>query len=505
MLEIRIKKYKWSLLLLLLSIFTFAACTNNVETDGSESEEINYSYTETEPTETEKAAPAEVEKDRPQFGAHGLPLIYLTEEARDIVLEDFDYLVELLLENAPTQVVVNRRFGVPFEDVLAHMRSNIEQMEPVESLHFIMMGDEDLHRELPTDAREIAAEYLSSVLLWLTIELEFLGHLSPQTLEGYVEMLEIHLAMLHQMEVVDDRIMINGEDQGSASSLPWLQRRADAFSAEASLWFYGITLDDINLYRDMEDFGFREEGNVTTDILEEGHIAYLHINSFMNNRAFDSEILFPFYEEVQDFEHLIIDLRGNGGGTLAYLNYIIPMLIDEPVEASYHEFLMAGALVYRELDEDEMDRDGDETAEVALVTDFMEDHDFPYFNRADLAILEYVVTWSLTFEPREDHIPFAGDIWILVDDGSASLSEMMAMIAIDSGFATVVGEPTAGVTPAMHTYISLPNTGIVYRMDLGYIIDAQGRSLEEHGVTPDIPNARGRDALDTVLDLISEQ
>lgn len=490
MIKIRMKTYKWSLLLLLLSIFTLAACTNNEATDVSET-----SYTE--PSETEVA--------QLEFGMHGLPLIHLTEEARDLVLEDFDYLAEQLLANAPTQVVVERRFDVSFEDVLAHMRNSIEQMEPIESLHFIMMGEEEPRETMPTDARSIAADYLSSLLLWFTFDLEFLGHLSPQPLESYVEMLEIHLAMLHQMEIVDDRIMIGDEDQGSASSVPWLQRRADAFSAEASFWFYGITLDDIDLYRDMADFGFREEGNVTTTILEEGRIAYLQINSFMNNRAFDSEILFPFYEEVQDFEHLIIDLRGNGGGTVAYLNYIIPMLIDEPIEASYHEFLMSGELVYRELDEDEIVSDEGEMVEVLLAADFMKDHHFPYFNSADLAILTYVVTWPLTFEPREDHFPFAGDIWILVDGDSASLSELLAMIAIDSGFATVVGEPTAGVTPAMHTYISLPNTGIVYRMDMGYIIDARGRSLEEYGVTPDIPNAPGRDALETVLDLISKQ
>lgn len=489
----KIKNYMWSFLLLLLSIVTLVACTGNESSDETEQN----GNTETSSTETVV--------DTVEFGMHGLPLIHLTEEARDIVLEDFDYLAELLLENAPTQVVLERRFGVSLEELLTHMRSNIEQMEPVESLQFIMMSEEMPSEEfsLPTDPREIAAEYLSSVLLWLTIELEFLGHLSPQPLEGYVEMLEIHLAMLHQMEIVDGRIMIGDEDQGSVYSLPWLQRRADAFSAEASLWFYGLTLDDIDLYRDMDDFGFREEGNVTTEILEEGRIAYIQIDSFMNNRAFDSEILFPFYEEVQDFEHLIIDLRGNGGGTMAYLNYIIPMLVDEPVTASYHEFLMAGELVYREIN-DEVDPD-DDPVEFFTVAEFMEENDFPYFKHADLEILEYVITWPLIFEPREDRIPFAGEIWILVDNGSASLSELLAMIAIDSGFATVVGESTAGVTPAMHTYISLPNTGIVYRMDIGYIIDAEGRSLEEYGVTPDILNAPGRNALETVLDLIRKK
>jgi len=468
-----VKKAKWLLLLIVLPVFTLVACVNNEE------------------------------ESRTEVGPHGLPLIHLTEAARDIVLEDFDYLVELLLENVPSQAVLERRIGASLEDVLAFMRGNIIALEPVESLHFIIMGEDEPSDEMPTDARELAAEYLATLLLWLTFDLDGLGHLAPQTLGGYTEALEIHLAILHQMEIVDDRIIVNDEDFGAVSSLPWLQRRVDAFSAEAALWFYGVDLSDINLYREVGDFGFREEGNVTTEIIEEGRIAYFHINNFMNNRAFDSEILFPFYEEVQDFEHLIIDLRGNSGGTRAYLDYIVSMLIDEPIEAAYHEFFMAGYLVYRELEDDETVSDEDRL-EILIASEFIKEESLSYFNTADLDILQYVVTWPLEFEPREDNIPFSGEIWILVDNDSASLSELMAMIAISSGFATVVGEPTAGITPATHVYISLPNTGIVYRMDIGYIVDAQGRSLEEYGVAPDIVIDPGSDALEIVLGLINE-
>ena len=442
------------------------------------------------------------EEERVEVGPHGFPLIHLTEEARDIVLEDFDYLTALLLENVPSQAVLERRLGLSLETVLAFMRDNIVLMEPIESLHFIIMGEDLPSTEIPTEVRELAAQYLATLLLWLTFDLEGLGHLSPQTFDGYREALEIHLAILHQMEIVDDRIMVNDEDFGGLSSLPWLQRRVDAFSAEASLWFYGVDLADVDLYREVGDFGFREEGNVTTEIIEEGRIAHLHINNFMNNRAFDSEILFPFYEEIQDFEHLIIDLRGNGGGVRAYLDYIISMLIDEPIEASYHEFFMAGDLVHRELEEDETASDED-SVEVLMASELIKEENLPHFNSTDLALLHYAVTWPLDFEPREDNIPFSGEIWLLVDGGSASLSELMAMVAIYSGFATVVGEPTAGITPATHVYISLPNTGIVYRMDIGYIVDAQGRSLEEYGVTPDIVIDSGSDALEVVLGLIN--
>jgi len=445
--------------------------------------------------------PSPIESEtQTQFGHNGLPLIFLTEEARDIALLDFDYLTVLLLENAPSQVVVERRFGISLEWILEFLRDSIYNMEPIESLHFLLMGEEEPVEEFSTDPVILAGEYLSSLLLWLAFDFESLGHLGPQSLAGYQEMLEIHLALLHQMEIVDGRLMIGEEDHGSASSLPWLKRRADVFSQEAALAFYGLALTDINLYREIDDFGFREEGNVTTEIIEQGRIAYFRIASFMNNRAFDSEILFPFYEEIQDFEHLIIDLRGNGGGTMAYLDYIIPMLIDEPIKASYHEFFMAGELIYREFDDE--DFEDEDRAELILAREFLAEQAFSYFNEDDLKALEYVVTWPLNFEPRDDNIPFSGKIWLLVDEYSASLSELMAIIAIDTGFATVVGTPTAGITPAQHVYISLPYTGIVYRIDIGYIVDSKGRSIEEYGIIPDII-IESADALETVLKLIN--
>jgi len=55
-----------------------------------------------------------------------------------------------------------------------------------------------------------------------------------------------------------------------------------------------------------------------------------------------------------------------------------------------------------------------------------------------------------------------------------------------------------------HIYIALPNTGIIWRIDIGYRTDAMGCSLEVYGIAPQVQNFEGMDALETVLELIAQ-
>jgi len=146
---------------------------------------------------------------------------------------------------------------------------------------------------------------------------------------------------------------------------------------------------------------------------------------------------------------------------------------------------------------------GEETTDVQMtMEELLAAHDLPYLNEDDLMFFAYAILRHTEVEPAEENVPFAGDIWLLIDEGSASASEIFAMFSLYSGFATVVGEPTAGVTGVMTTFVSLPNTGILFRVDTASKIDAHGRAIEEFGVQPDILIAPGDDALDVVLELL---
>jgi len=493
----RVKKPKGLWLIVILSAFVFVACTN--DEDQVEYGENGYDELAEAP-ENGDDAPDEVEEstevveDRAPFVPRWLSITLVTEGERDMMLEDLDYLAEFMLENAPTLGVFERRFGIAMEDAFADMRYGIYNLE---------VSD---HISTEEQDREAAANNLYRLLVWFEEQVERMGHFGPVWSGTYINLLETALARENQSEIIDNRVTIDGEDFGDASRLQgWI----DVYAADATLWFYDVELDDLDLYQDLSVVGWEIEGNVTTEIIEEDRIAYFSIGSFASIATLDSEILFPFFEEVQGFEHLIIDLRGNTGGFPIYFEqYVMAMLIDSPVEVRFNEFSTSGAAAREEA---ELSLDWPITGrttsadEILLAADFVNEQSFPYFNEADLEILTYVIPWLVEVEPREDNIPFAGEIWLLVDHMSGSASEFAAMKSIYSGFATVVGVPTRRVTPVQTTHVSLPNTGILFRVDVGYIIDDLGRSLEEYGVTPDIVIELGSDALDVVLDLIEEQ
>ena len=492
-----------------LSAFVLTACTRPSVTDyqNNQQNEITNDINQEEVIEAPHCnidAKMEIPVDV-QLSDTNLPLIYLTAEACQLVLTDFDYLAEIIIANMPAQVIAPSRLGMQMDELLNVFRDWIVNFEPIESLHsfamngYVSWGDTS---PLPTDDRELAAHYLSSLLFWLSIEVDSLGHLSPRIFDTYWEQLEHAAASLHQSEIIDGRLFHDDE-------LGWdvrlAQHRYDAFSTESTLWFFGVDMSDLDLYRELSDIGFREEENIITEIIENGHIAYFRIRNFSNSPQFDSEILFPFFAEIQDFDHLIIDLRSNPGGWAHYFTeYIVGMLIEEPVVAYQNEFFMSGDLS-RQIAEYSLADWFGSAEEILSAREFVYQNDFPDFNYDDLTILTYVIPWRLVIEPRENNIPFSGKIWLLVNESSASASETAAVISMSSGFATVVGQNTMGVTGTMHTYISLPNTGILFRIDTGYTIDADGRQLERFGVTPDIilPLHDQPFELDGILEIIA--
>ncbi|MCS6996068.1 MAG: S41 family peptidase [Casimicrobiaceae bacterium] len=110
--------------------------------------------------------------------------------------------------------------------------------------------------------------------------------------------------------------------------------------------------------------------------------------------------------------------------------------------------------------------------------------------------------------PPERYAPgdpqaFTGPVAVLIDHGTASAAEALAAALQATGRARVFGETSCGCLLAFLGYVRLPGGGELAYSEIGYT-DAQGRLIEGRGIVPDVPIAITRAALREGRDRVLE-
>jgi len=260
-----------------------------------------------------------------------------------------------------------------------------------------------------------------------------------------------------------------------------------------------------------------EGTNITTSILEEGRVAFLAVNSFIfedNRRASDVAKTLAFYQDIAGFDHLIVDLRSSGGGNHRYfLDAIISPNIDELIVLDAFYFFIAGDYVVEFISPRGFQGASPagtpvRTLEADLgkmpMYQILEEFYLPQFNTADAERLQYGIQTQIRIQSaRDTNTSFDGRIWVLTGLRMGSASQIAAWAAKESEVATLVGNITGGVYGGPRTMVALPNSGILFLMDVFYVADEHGRPLEA-GTIPHYFNIPGMDALETVLAMIEE-
>jgi len=237
------------------------------------------------------------------------------EQIRLDVLADFDFLVEELESNMPLYGVIYRRLGVDLAALLEGVRVRILTED-------MFAGALD-HTE---QMERAAADFLFAALHGLQLELRGIGHLRPKSHALYVDTL------------VELKRMV-AEDPAEHSAIQL--SRMEAFTHPAALWFYGVDLDELDV--DDERLGLfgTDPFAVQTSIISPGEVALISIRHSFNNLDFDRAKLFPFFEEIQDYAHLIIDLSEHlGGSPNHFRDLIISPLLSAPISIEGHQFFM---------------------------------------------------------------------------------------------------------------------------------------------------------------------
>ena len=399
----------------------------------------------------------------------------LYEQFRELLLEDFDFLVDKMQTYSPHFAIHYRQRNLDLDGIMERQRNSIETRS-------LLLRRENMNFErIP---RLVADGMLGS-----------LNSLSF----GLAHMMPIQQAsMQHSYFMSRYHSTLEGIPRVYQTSNP-------NFRAFYQLNDHNVEVTEWPLDRN----------NIQTQIIVPDEIALISINHFMNvreNILFDQEILFTFYEEIKDFNHLIIDLRRNRGGySSIFAELIVSPLIDSPLEYRMYQFVRGSLLGYSANSDYFFLNFGTDSVdftignfEIIPTSVFLSEHDMIHFNEYDLEFLEYVLVSTEIIEPRNLGFNFRGKIWLLTDGATSSAGENATLLALDTGFATVVGTNTRGVMPSLTALAVLPNTGIAFRFDVGYFTDAYGRSLEEFGITPNYLNRPGMDALETVLAMIEE-
>jgi hypothetical protein len=257
--------------------------------------------------------------------------------------------------------------------------------------------------------------------------------------------------------------------------------------------------------------------NVTTSVIQEGRIAYLAVNSFWaarGQRAWyrERDQIIEFLRDIYDFEHLIIDLRANSGGThWHFFDSVVSPLISDTLQVNGHVFFNYDGKYTREYVNSRQWEDlgmAPDFDSVRPVDEILAETDLPNFNYDDADRLSHGFPISVRIRPQQVHAHgatpiFDGKIWLLTGPYMGSGAQIVPWVVKEIGFATLVGGVTRGVYGGLRTFIALPNSGIVFRMDLFYVTDQYGFPLEA-GTTPHHFNREGMDALETALALIEE-
>ncbi len=207
--------------------------------------------------------------------------------------------------------------------------------------------------------------------------------------------------------------------------------------------------------------------------------AYLRIANFSSSTEELAEI-FPQILENKAYEHLIIDLRNNGGGGIEAANEFGRHIIAEHLVVGY---FVTNKLEYTGFDAEQFEA-------------LPEAH--PETTEAFISDLKATKGAKLVFN-RSDSPVFSGKIYVLTNGNTASTCEPIVFVLKEHKLATIVGENTAG---AMLSAAMFDLSG-KYKLFLPIadFYTFNGVRLDQVGVAPDIETA-SEDALKKVLEII---
>lgn len=211
----------------------------------------------------------------------------------------------------------------------------------------------------------------------------------------------------------------------------------------------------------------------------------------------DEEILNEFLKNKHLYKALVIDIRGNSGGSMEYWQkFLLPKLLKNQKEVSNHLFFKDSQRAKIIL--------ADETLNIEKVSN-VDLSAIKLEHAEDLKKFDYYIRNTIVVNPDESdkNNAYEGKIFLLVDKNVFSAAEGFASFMKNSKVATLVGQDTGGdgITLGVINDV-MPNSGFVftYTNTLGYSPD--GNINAEDKTEVDIKSDSYRNSIDTIEEII---
>lgn len=171
----------------------------------------------------------------------------------------------------------------------------------------------------------------------------------------------------------------------------------------------------------------------------------------------------------QNSRNLIVDLRNHSGGDETFGNYLISYFADKPFTWTSDFTLKTSALLKEDI------RKHKDTTRAYWKE---------ALNHPNGTVYRYPFE---KVHPQPEEKRFRGQVYVLVNRQSHSMSTVTAAQIQDYGFGTIVGEET-GEYPSLYASVfryALPHTQVTVQVPKGYIVRVNGNTDAE-GLIPDI-------------------
>jgi len=232
--------------------------------------------------------------------------------------------------------------------------------------------------------------------------------------------------------------------------------------------------------------------NISIQFIDYKSIALISIHSFSYDLIEqDKDTLKTFLKKAFDYDKLIINIQGNGGGNSEYWqNHIVPYLINQDI--SYHDVLAFRnhERIFKFKPHYSSNMDYSELKSLPKLPPELNKKSFLYQKNKNTVLA------------KPENGPYKGKIYLLVDGHVFSSAESFAFFCKSTKFATVAGTTTNGAGVGSDPILlALPNSGIIIRYTTEMGLNPDGSSNEEMKTQPDI-ELKGKSKQDRLNELL---